>query len=267
MPLPSNIPLPIPTSHLSPIRLCLVPECLLPCALCLEHAHPRCLPTGQHERPTDWLGSSVGKYLGTSTLVGVSHLSFATPASQSMILPLTKQQTWAEQSRKAQRQSRAEPHLIALGLARSEVEISLSCFFGVQCPPDPGACRAGSAVGSAKTLRYRWTAETERIEARRPPPWSPRLQSSCPVVFPRFQTPGLSTLGRVTVAFLSLPGVSGGYHHTAVLCAAANIQNIDAPMRRPPELTRLHRVLGIRLLVERIACRLGLPIDSVDRQE
>lgn len=122
-------------------------------------------------------------------------------------------------------------------------------------------------MGSAKTLRYRWTAETERIEARRPPPWSPRLQSSFPVVFPRFQIPGLSTLGRVTVAFLSLPGVSGGYHHTAVLSVAANTQNFDAPMRRLPELSRLHRVLEIGLLVERVAGRPELPIDCVDRQE
>lgn len=82
----------------------------LPCAwvtsaLCLGPAHPRCLPTGQHECET----GGVGKYLGTFVL-SVSHLGFAVPASQSMIPPLMTQQSWAEQSRKGQH--RAEQSLI-----------------------------------------------------------------------------------------------------------------------------------------------------------
>lgn len=48
MPLPSNIPLPIPTSHLSPIRLCLVP-----CALSVPTpgAYP---PASMNDRLTGW---------------------------------------------------------------------------------------------------------------------------------------------------------------------------------------------------------------------
>lgn len=72
-----DAPLPFPsppTSHLSPSRLCLVPGCLLPCASCLVPAHPRCLPTDQHERPTGWAVRWVSTLL--LSLSSMSHFEF-----------------------------------------------------------------------------------------------------------------------------------------------------------------------------------------------
>lgn len=103
----------------------------------------------------------MGKYSGTF-LLSVSHFEFCDAGIAKHDFPPHDAADLGRGEQERAAQSRAEPHLIALGLARSEVEMSLSCFLGfsghrVLAPAEPEV-----PVDSAQTLRDRMTAETDR---------------------------------------------------------------------------------------------------------
>lgn len=143
---------------LPPSRL---PCAWLPSALCLGPTHPGAYPpASMNDRPA----GGVGKYQGT-LFTSVLHFGFATPASQSMILPLTTPRSWAEQSRKQQdraEQSRAEPHFDRIRPSPQRGgELAVVFFWGssahrVLTPAEPEVLWI-----RMQTLRDRWTAKTD----------------------------------------------------------------------------------------------------------
>lgn len=172
-----------------------------------------------------------------------------------MILPLMTQRSWAEQSRKWQHRGEQSLILIALGLARSEVEMSLSCFLGISAHRVLAPAEPEVLVDSTQTLRDRWTAETDRQrQADRSMVFSVALVTSCRVLSCPLASKFLGCRPWVVSQLHSCP-CPAFLAATALQCSAANIQNIDAPMRETARAHTLRSCVGMRLLVK--MCRLS----------
>ena len=209
----------------------------------------------------------MGKYLGTCLLPAL-HLSFAAPASQSMISPPSRN-GGREQSRAGQ--SRAEPHFDRIRPSQYRGgDLAVVFFWGI-VPTGSWRLQSRKCCGFRADSEGQMASRNRQAERGAGRPlhsmiFSVALVMSCRVLSCPLVSRSLGCRPWVVSQLHSCP-FQAVLAATACQCSATNIQEIDAPRCETSRAHTLATCVGMSLLVGSMACHRGLPIDSVGRPE